>query len=114
VCERGLDYAIGLAQAFRARLVLINVIQLHHDLPRSSSTRIPNQSLGREVAEAHMADLVRATDFGGVKLETEIKMGSPRPRKSAATPRQPRRSDVTSLMAGPDYPMSSSGASLST
>lgn len=76
--ERGLDYAIGLAQAFKARLVLINVIQLHHDLPPVviySHSKINRWA--REVAEAHMADLVRATDFGGVKFETEIKMGSP-------------------------------------
>jgi nucleotide-binding universal stress UspA family protein len=75
---RGLDYAIGLAQLFGARLALLNVIQLHHDLPPVviySNSKINRWA--REVAEAHMADLARATDFGGVKFETEIKMGSP-------------------------------------
>jgi nucleotide-binding universal stress UspA family protein len=75
---RGLDYAIGLAQAFRARLALINVIQLHHDLPPVviySQSKINRWA--REVARAHMADLLRATNFGGVKVETEIKIGSP-------------------------------------
>lgn len=76
--EHGLEYAIGLAKLFRAKLSLLNVIQLHHDLPPVviySESKINRWA--REVAEAHMADLVRATDFGGVKYETEIKFGSP-------------------------------------
>ncbi len=76
--ERGLEYAIGLAKIFGARLALLNVIQLHHDLPPVviySRSRINRWA--REVAEAHMADLVRATDFGGVTFATEVKMGSP-------------------------------------
>ncbi|MBA3650443.1 MAG: universal stress protein, partial [Chthoniobacterales bacterium] len=31
--ERGLQYAIGLAQIFKSQLSLLNVIQLRHDLP---------------------------------------------------------------------------------
>lgn len=74
----GLEYAIALARIFGAKLSLLNVIQLHHDLPPVviySQSRINRWA--REIAEAHMTDLVQATDFGGVKFETEIKMGSP-------------------------------------
>lgn len=76
--ERGLEYAIGLAKLFGAKLSLLNVIQLHHDLPPVVIYSPPRiNRWAREVAEAHMTDLVRATDFGGVKYETEIKFGSP-------------------------------------
>ncbi len=76
--QRGLDYAVELAQLFGAKLSLLNVIQLHHDLPPVviySESKINRWA--REVAEAHMADLVGATDFGRVKYETEVKFGSP-------------------------------------
>ena len=75
---RGLHYAIDLAKLFKARLSLINVTQLHHDLPPSviySDTALNRWAA--EVAEAHMADLVRETDFEGVKFETVHKSGSP-------------------------------------
>lgn len=74
----GLHYAIDLAQLFKARLSLINVTQLHHDLP--PVVIYSDAALNRwasEVAEAHMADLVRETDFDGVKFETVHKSGSP-------------------------------------
>lgn len=76
--ERGLHYAIELARLFQARLSLINVTQLHHDLPPVviySETALKRWA--REVAEAHMAELVEKTDFEGVKFETVHKSGSP-------------------------------------
>ena len=75
---RGLHYAIDLAKLFKAGLSLINVSQLHHDLP--PVVIYSDAALNRwaaEVAEAHMADLVRETDFEGVKFETVHKNGSP-------------------------------------
>lgn len=75
---RGLRYAIDLAKLFKARLSLINVTQLHHDLP--SAVIYSDTALNRwaaEVAEAHLVDLVNETDFEGVKFETVHKSGSP-------------------------------------
>ena len=75
---QGLRYAMGLAQRFGAELSLLNVVQLHHDLPPIviySPSKLGRWA--REVATAHMEDFVAATDFGGVKFETAIKLGSP-------------------------------------
>jgi nucleotide-binding universal stress UspA family protein len=75
---QGLHYAVGLAQRFGAELSLINAVQLHHDLPPVvifSASKLTRWA--REIAAARMEDLVGATDFGGVKFETAIKMGSP-------------------------------------
>ncbi len=75
---RGLHYAIDLAKVFKAKLTLINVSQLHHDLP--PVVIYSDAALNRwaaEVAEAHMADLVKETDFEGVEFETVHKNGSP-------------------------------------
>ncbi len=73
---KGLNYAVGLAQLFAAEMVLLNTFQIYHDLPRAviySETRLIRWA--REIAEAHMSDLVEATNFGGVKFETAIKKG---------------------------------------
>ncbi len=75
---RGLEYAVGLARLFGAELILLNVVQLHHDLPPVVVyTHSELSRWAREVAEAHMADLLSATDFGEVKYAAAIKMGSP-------------------------------------
>ncbi len=75
---RGLEYAVGLARLFGAELILLNVVQLHHDLPPVVVyTHSELSRWAREVAQAHMADLLSATDFGEVKYEAAIKMGSP-------------------------------------
>lgn len=75
---RGLNYAIELARLFGAKLALLNVIQLHHDLPLGVIyPRARINRWAREVSEAHMTELIRATDFGKVKFESEVKMGSP-------------------------------------
>ena len=74
----GLRYAVGLAQWFGAELSLLNVVKLHHDLPPVviySPSKLSRWA--REIATAHMEDLVNAIDFGGVKFETAIKIGSP-------------------------------------
>ena len=73
---KGLNYAIGFTQLFGGHLVLLNTFQIHHDLPSAviySESRLVRWA--REIAEAHMRDLVEATDFDGVKFETEIKKG---------------------------------------
>ncbi|MBA3609106.1 MAG: universal stress protein [Chthoniobacterales bacterium] len=75
---RGLHYAIDLAKYFRARLSLINVTPVHHDLPPAVIySEAALRRWAREVAEAHMQELVQATDFEGVKYETVQKSGSP-------------------------------------
>jgi len=75
--SQGLRYAVDLAQSFGAKLTLLNIVQIHHDLP--PSTIFTEGKLGRwarEVAESHMADLVRETDFQKVKFETAVKLGA--------------------------------------
>lgn len=75
---QGLRYAVGFARAFGAELSLLNAVQLHHDLPPVvvySSTELGRWA--REIAQAHMADFVGGTEFGTVKFEAAIKMGSP-------------------------------------
>jgi nucleotide-binding universal stress UspA family protein len=75
---QGLRYAVGLAQRFGAELSLLHVVQLHHDLPPVviySESKLSRWA--REIATAHMEDLVAATDFGRVGFETAIKTGSP-------------------------------------
>lgn len=74
---RGLNYAIGLAQSFGAELALLHVVRLPHNLP--SIVVYPNSKLNRwarEVADAHMADLLREIDFDGVKVTSTIKIGA--------------------------------------
>jgi nucleotide-binding universal stress UspA family protein len=76
--SEGLRYGLDLAQSFGAKLALLNVVQIHHDLPPSTIfTEGKLQRWGRQVAEAHMADLVRQINFGTVKFETAVKLGSP-------------------------------------
>jgi nucleotide-binding universal stress UspA family protein len=73
---KGLNYAVGVAELFRAELVLLNTFQIHHDLPPVviySESRLVRWA--REVAEVHMRDLVESTDFAGVKFKTEIRKG---------------------------------------
>jgi nucleotide-binding universal stress UspA family protein len=75
---RGLEYAVGLARLFGAELILLNVVELHHDLPPVVVyTHSELSRWAREVAQAHMADLLSGTNFGEVKYEAAIKMGSP-------------------------------------
>jgi universal stress protein A len=75
---QGLHYAVGLAQLFGAELTVLTVVQLHHDLPPVVVyTHSELSRWAREVAQAHMDDLVSTTDFGEVKYEAAIKMGSP-------------------------------------
>ena len=76
--SRGLHYAIDLAKLFKAELSLINVTQLHHDLP--PVVIYSDAALNRwatEVADAHMVDLVKEIDFEGVKFKTVHKSGPP-------------------------------------
>ncbi len=74
---RGLNYAIGLAQLFGTELALLHVVRHRHDLPPILVRSYGKLSRwAREVAEAHMADLLGETDFGGVKFTTAIKTGS--------------------------------------
>ncbi len=73
---KGLNYAVGIARLFGGQLVLLNTFQIQHDLPPAviySESRLVRWA--REIAEAHMRDLVETTDFAGVKFETEIKNG---------------------------------------
>lgn len=75
---QGLNYAVGLAQRFGSELVLLHVLQIFNDpTPVMLYTRTEVERWVREGAEAHMAELVRTTDFGGTKFETAIKTGAP-------------------------------------
>jgi nucleotide-binding universal stress UspA family protein len=74
----GLQYGIELAQWFGAEVVVLNVVELHHDLPPSIIyTEARLRRWAREVAESHMADLIKAIDFGKVKFTIAVKAGAP-------------------------------------
>jgi nucleotide-binding universal stress UspA family protein len=75
---QGLRYAIRFAQTFGVELMLLNVVQLHRDLPTAviySEARMKRWS--REVAQAHLADLITEADFGGVKFTGAVRFGAP-------------------------------------
>lgn len=75
---QGLNYAVGLAQRFGSELVLLHVFPVFNDpTPAMAYTRSEVARWVREGAEAHMAELVRTTDFGGTKFRTVIKTGAP-------------------------------------
>jgi nucleotide-binding universal stress UspA family protein len=79
-CSReGLEYAIGFANEFGARIVLLNATSLGYvffsdgmvyDMPAL-------REAARESAEQQMRELVRTVKFGRVKYETVLTDGSP-------------------------------------
>jgi nucleotide-binding universal stress UspA family protein len=80
-CSReGLQYAIGFANEFGARIILLHATYLGY-IYSSEGTAIYDipalQKAARKNAQRHMRQLVRAVNFRGVKFETAFTDGSP-------------------------------------
>jgi universal stress protein A len=71
-----LNYALKLAPAFGAELLLLHALHVYHyGTPVVVYTVAELNRFTREGAEERMHDLLRDTDFGDVKFETVIRMG---------------------------------------
>jgi nucleotide-binding universal stress UspA family protein len=80
-CSReGLQYAIGFANEFGAKLILLHVRYLGY-IYSSEGTALYDipalQEAARKNAERQMRQLVRSVSFGGIKFETAFTDGSP-------------------------------------
>ena len=80
-CSReGLQYAIGFANEFGARIILLHATYLGY-IYSSEGTAIYDipalQKAARKNAERHMRQLVRTVNFGGVRFETAFTDASP-------------------------------------
>jgi nucleotide-binding universal stress UspA family protein len=80
-CSReGLQYAIGFANEFGARIILLHATYLGY-IYSSEGTAIYDipalQKAARKNAQRQMRQLVRAVNFEGVKFETAFTDGSP-------------------------------------
>ena len=77
--KEGLDYAIGFAQEFGAKIILVHVTYLGYVYSSEGTAiyDIPSlQKAARKTAERKMRELVRSVNFGGVKYETAFTDGS--------------------------------------
>jgi nucleotide-binding universal stress UspA family protein len=78
--QEGLQYAIGFANEFGARVILVHATYLGY-IYSSEGNAIYDvrglQEAARENAERQMRELVRAVKAEGIKLETAITEGSP-------------------------------------
>ena len=80
-CSReGLQYAIGFANEFGAKIILIHATYLGY-IYSSEGTAVYDvpglQKAARENAEGQMRELVQSVNFRGVKFETAFPDGSP-------------------------------------
>jgi nucleotide-binding universal stress UspA family protein len=72
----GLTYALKLARGFGAELLLLHALHIYHySTPVVVYTVAELNRFAREGAKERMRELARGTNFGGVKVETVIKMG---------------------------------------
>ena len=80
-CSReGLRYAIGFANEFGAKIILLHATYLGYvySCEGTAIYDIPGlQKAARETAQRKMRELVRSTNFGGVKYEAVFTEGSP-------------------------------------
>jgi nucleotide-binding universal stress UspA family protein len=80
-CSRqGLQYAIGVAQEFKAKIVLLHATYLGYIYSAEGTAiyDVPGlQKAAHKDAERQMAQLVRTVKFGAVKFETVLTSGSP-------------------------------------
>jgi nucleotide-binding universal stress UspA family protein len=80
-CSReGLEYAIGFASEFGAKIILVHATYLGY-VYSSEGTAIYDipglQKAARKTAERKMRELVRSLNFGAVKYQTAFTDGSP-------------------------------------
>jgi nucleotide-binding universal stress UspA family protein len=80
-CSReGLEYAIGFASEFGAKIILVHATYLGYIYSAEGSAiyDIPGlQKAARKTAEHRMRNLVRSVNFGAIKFETAFTDGSP-------------------------------------
>ncbi|HEY6152963.1 MAG TPA: universal stress protein [Candidatus Udaeobacter sp.] len=80
-CSReGLRYAIGFANEFGNRIILLHATYLGYvySCDGTAIYDVPGlQKAARETAERQMRELVRSANFGAVKFETAFTEGSP-------------------------------------
>ncbi len=80
-CSReGLEYAIGFASEFGAKIILVHATYLGYVYSSEGTTiyDIPGlQKAARKTAERKMRELVRSVKFGAVKFKTVFTDGSP-------------------------------------
>jgi len=80
-CSReGLRYAIGFANEFDARIILLHATYLGYVYSSEGTAiyDIPSlQKAARKNAERKMRELIRSVNFGAVKFETAFTEGSP-------------------------------------
>ena len=79
-CREGLQYAIGFANEFGARIFLLHATYLGYIYSSEGTAMydIPGlQEAARKNAERQMGKLVRTVNFGGVEFETVFTEGSP-------------------------------------
>ncbi|HEU5245964.1 MAG TPA: universal stress protein [Candidatus Udaeobacter sp.] len=80
-CSReGLEYAIGFASEFGAKIILLHSTYLGYNYPSEGNALygVPAlQEAARENAERRMRKLLRAAKFGQVKFETVLTEASP-------------------------------------
>jgi nucleotide-binding universal stress UspA family protein len=78
--REGLRYAIGFANEFGAKIILMHATYLGY-IYSSEGTAIYDipglQKVARKKAERQMHEIVRSEDFGKVKFETVLTEGSP-------------------------------------
>lgn len=78
-CSRkGLNYARELARQFKARLILLNSVAVQYYLTSDEYTRYDYPLLMEEAEKAsreHMRDLVKKTDWKGIKVEPSLQAG---------------------------------------
>jgi len=80
-CSRqGLEYAIGFASEFGAKIILVHATYLGY-VYSCEGTAIYDihalQEAARKTAERKMRELIRSVDFGAVKHDTVFTEGSP-------------------------------------
>jgi len=78
--RQGLHYAIGFANEFAARMILLHAVYLGYIYSSEEPAiyDIPGlQKVARENAEQQMRKLVRTVNFGSAKTETMFTEGSP-------------------------------------
>jgi nucleotide-binding universal stress UspA family protein len=77
---KGLDYAKALAKKFRSRLVLLHSVHLEYYVASDEYARYDLPLLmqqAEKAAKERMRDLVRKTNWEGVKVETALEVGHP-------------------------------------
>ena len=75
---QGLNYAQALARQFKAGLILLNSVSVQYFITNDEYTRYDYPLLMEEAEKAsqkHMRDLVKKTDWHGIKVEPSLQAG---------------------------------------